>query len=111
MKYGYIISLFSVAKRGFVSSFATSAMIDVYGFKGIFLSLANIPQSLIIIPFAALLVSVSFIYSKNREKFDKKEKIIYIIFSLVIFTVFCVSALCEGFLTTTFMKWLANKVT
>lgn len=111
IKLGYLISFFSIARRGFVNAFAATAMINVCGWRGVLMYLSNLPQAVILLPISALFVSVGYTYHKNKANYDKREKIIYIIFSIIVFTVFCVSALCEGLLTTTFMKWLVNKVT
>lgn len=100
-----------LVRKGFISAFTTAAMIDVYGFWGVILSGATFVHIIVFIPILALLASVSVLYSKNRKSLDKSDKIIYIIFLIVIFTIFCGCAFFEGFLTTTFMKWLAFKVT
>lgn len=98
-------------RKGFISAFTTAAMIDVYGFKGVILSGATIVNIIVFIPILALLSALSVFYSKNRKDMEKSDKIIYIIFLTVTFTIFCGCAFCEGFLTTTFMKWIAFKVT
>ena len=110
-KRGYIMSFFWLGRKGFINAFTLSAILDVFGVNGVFLLLSNIPQALILLPVSALFSSSAYLYSKNKSEFNKKEKIIYIIFSIVVFTTFCVCALTEGIITTTFMKWVANKVT
>lgn len=111
IKLGYLLSFFTIARRGFVNAFAATAMINVCGWRGALVYLSNLPQAVLLLPVSALFVSVAYIYHKNKANYDKREKIIYIIFSIIIYTVFCASALCEGLITTTFMKWLVNKVT
>ena len=98
-------------RKGFISAFTTAAMIDVYGFWGLILYGAAIVHIIVFIPILALLSALSVFYSRNRKDLGKSDKIIYIIFLTIIFTIFCGCAFCEGFLTTTFMKWLAFKVT
>lgn len=110
-KVGPLIVGAILIRKGFISAFTTTAMIDVYGFWGVILSGAAIVHIIVFIPILALLSGLSVFYSKNRKDLDKSDKIIYIIFLVVIFTIFCGCAFCEGFLTTTFMKWLAFKVT
>ncbi len=108
---GYIFSLLVCARKGFVDGFTLSAIITSFGLRGLHLYVPYIPQSLIIIPVMSLYIAVSAIFSQNRKLMDKKTKIIYIIFSLVIFTIFCICCFFEGLLTTTFAKWLSSRVT
>lgn len=110
-KFGPLLSSAALLRKAFVNAFTVSAMFDVYSLKGIILSAVLLPQIILIFPLAALLNSVCITYSGKRALFEKKDKIIYIIFLIIIFTIFCISAVCEGLLTTTFMKWAANKVT
>lgn len=110
-KLGYIASFFWLGRKGFINAFTISAMLDAFGINGLILSLSNIPQAVILLPVSALFSSSSYLYSKNKSEFDKKEKFIYIIFSIIVFTIFCICALTEGVITTTFMKWVAYKVT
>lgn len=108
---GYIFSLLVCARKGFVDGFTLSAIITSFGIKGLHLYVPYIPQALIIIPVMSLFIAISAVFSLNRKLIDKKSKIIYIIFSLIIFTIFCICCIFEGLLTTTFAKWLSLKVT
>lgn len=110
-KYGQFLTLFLLIRKGFVSAFTTSAMIDVYGLGGISLCLSSLFQILILIPTLAVFSAVSVFRSKKKTEFEKNDKIIYIIFCIVIFTIFCGCAVLEGLLNTTFMKWISFKVT
>ena len=110
-KVGPLFSGAVLLRKGFVNAFTASAMFDIYNFKGVILSFVFIPQILLIFPLTALLNAVCITYLSKRAYFERKDKIIYIIFLVIIFTIFCISAVCEGFLTTTFMKWVSNKVT
>ena len=110
-KRGFLVSAFFLVRKGFISAFTTSAMIDVYGFNGLTLAGSSISEILVFIPLLAFFSAISVFVSKNRRIFEKRDKIIYIIFLLVVFTIFCGCALLEGITTTTFMKWLAFKVT
>ena len=86
-------------------------MVDVYGGYGLLLALSSIIQILVIIPLLALYTAVAYFFSKKRKELGKREKIIYIIFFIAIFTIFSGCSALEGIITTTFMKWLAFKVT
>ena len=110
-KHGFLISAFFLVRKGFISAFTTSAMIDVYGFKGLTLAIGSVSETLVFIPLLCFFSAISAFVSKNRHTFEKRDKIIYIIFLMVVFTIFCGCALLEGITTTTFMKWLAFKVT
>lgn len=110
-KVGIFISLAIFAKKGFVSAFTTAAMINSFGVKGLAMVVPMLPQMLIAVPTIAFTISLCRIYHHERNEIDNRSKIIYIIFLLLCCTIFCTSAITEGFLTTTFMKWLAFKVT
>ena len=110
-KCGPILAFFLLIRKGFVNAFTTSALINVYGLGGIALSLSCIVQIMVLIPLMAIFSAVTAFTSQNKGKFEKRDKIIYIIFSKAIITIFCGCALLEGILNTTFMKWVAFKVT
>ena len=110
-KCGPILAFFLLIRKGFVNAFTTSALINVYGLGGIALSLSCIVQIMVLVPLMAVFSAVTAFTSQNKGKFEKRDKIIYIIFSMAIFTIFCGCALLEGILNTTFMKWVAFKVT
>ncbi len=110
-KFGPLFSCLALLRKSFVSAFTASAIFDVYSWNAVFLLSALLPQILIIFPLAALLNSVCITYLTKHTLLERKDKTIYIIFLIIIITIFCASAVCEGFLTTTFMKWGANKVT
>ena len=110
-KHGYLLSFFLICRAGFINSFTISSMVDVYGGTGLLLALSSIIQILVIIPLLALYTAVAYFFSKKRKELGKREKIIYIIFFIAIFTIFSGCSALEGIITTTFMKWLAFKVT
>lgn len=110
-KCGPMLAFFLLIRKGFVNAFTTSALINVYGLGGIALSLSCIVQIMVLIPLMAIFSAVTAFTSQNKGKFEKRDKIIYIIFSMAIITIFCGCALLEGILNTTFMKWVAFKVT
>lgn len=111
LKLGPFVTLGFLIRKGFVNSFTSAAFFDLYGLKGLAFLLSSAPQILILIPSYALLFSVCTIFSRYRRDFEKKDKIIYIIFLTIITAIFCICAVLEGFTTTTFMKWIAMKVT
>lgn len=110
-RFGPFVSGFFLIRKGFISAFTTAAMIDVYEFGGLVLAAGSFIQIVLLIPILAVFAAVSVFCSKNRQSFEKRDKIIYIIFLTIVFTIFCSCALLEGIITTTFMKWLAFRVT
>ncbi len=108
---GYVFSLLMYARKGFVDGFTVSAITASYSFRGLHLYVPYIPQALMFIPLTCFYIAVSAVFSKNRKLIDKKTKIIYIIFSIIVFAIFCICCIFEGLLTTTFAKWLSVKVT
>ena len=110
-KWGKFLSFFILIRKGFISAFTTSALINTYGIGGVALSLSYILQITILIPILAVFTSMAIFTSENKAKLEKRDKIIYIIFCVVVFTIFCGCAVFEGILSTTFMKWVAYKVT
>ena len=92
-KHGFLISAFFLVRKGFISAFTTSAMIDVYGFKGLTLASGSVSETLVFIPLLCFFSAISAFVSKNRHTFEKRDKIIYIIFLMVVFTIFCGCAL------------------
>lgn len=110
-RIGPVISLLMIARKGFIDGFTLSAMFMIRGMKGIHLYIPYLPQALIVLPFISLFTAISATMSANRKEMDRKSKIIYIIFFIIIITIFCISSFFEGLLTTTFAKWLAFKVT
>lgn len=110
-KIGPAVSLFLIARKGFVDGFTLTAMASTYGLKCFHLYVPYLPQALLVIPILSFFSSVSAALSIVRKETERKSKIIYIIFSMIIITIFCICSFFEGLLTTTFVKWLAFKVT
>lgn len=110
-KLGKFVSAAVLLRKGFVSAFTAAAISDVYGFSGIALTAAVMPQTILMIPIMSAYCAAAFCFYENRENTDRRGKIIYIIFLIAVFTIFCGLAFSEGIITTTFAKWLAFKVT
>ena len=72
--------------------------------------LSTMPAELIAIPTLLFFAAVSVNFSLNRDKKQKKLIISYIFFLILVISIFCVAALAEGFLTTTFMKLISPKI-
>lgn len=109
-RFGMIFTAASVIRRGFVIGFTASSFIKFYGLKGLLIMSATMPSVLIIVPAFLIFAAVSAKFSVSKEKNQKKFIISYIFFTFFIFTIFCAAALSEGYLTTTFMKWIFPKI-
>lgn len=93
-----------VAAKGFVMGFTAAAFVKYYGVKGVWLSMCGLPSGLILIPTMIFLAVTSVSFSKNSAKKEKGVVGTYIILSAVIFALFCMSAVFDGFLTSALMK-------
>lgn len=110
-KLGPLCGGFLLLRTGFVNAFTVASFVDFYGLNGVILAIELIPKIILIIPTMCFYTAVSAVFSQKRGELAKKEKIFYIIFSCFVYAIFCISALAEGGITTTFMKWVVFKVT
>lgn len=106
-KPGILVIGAEIARRGFVSGFTVSAFIKTYGTKGIIYTLCMMPQTLIMIPALMMLASINASLSLNRAERTKNLWMMYLFFIVASMSIFCVGAICEGFLTTIFMKMVS----
>lgn len=110
-RFGAFLSMFVLAKQAFTNAFTISAIIYSSGIGAFALCIPYLPQTLIIIPVLCLFSAISAVFSLSRKEIEKKAKVIYIIFFIILITIFGMSSFFEGLLTTTFAKWLIFKVT
>lgn len=106
-RIGFVFSGAAVLRRGFVIGFTAAGFVRYFGAKGFLAVLAMLPGTILIIPGLLFFASLSSTYALKSEKTDKKYIITYILFMLITSAIFCISALAEGYLTTTFIKQLA----
>lgn len=109
-KFGALFSAAAVIRRGFIIGFTVSSFVKLYGMKGLLFMSSTMPVTLIIIPAFLIFAAVSVNFSVSKEKNQKKFLISYIFFGIFIFTIFCIASLGEGYVTTTFMKWILPKI-
>lgn len=105
-RLGVIPITAAVIRQGFVCGFANAVFIGSYGYRGLLLAVARLPEN--ILYFAALLIagaasSTAAVVKPEKDKKFFKNLLIFLIFSC---STFCASAAAQGFLTTTFMKML-----
>ena len=105
-RLGVIPITFAVIRQGFVCGFANAVFIGSYGYRGLLLTAARLPEN--ILYFSALLIggaaaSAAAVLKPEKDKKFFKKLLIFLAFSG---STFCASAALQGFLTTTFMKVL-----
>ena len=105
-RLGVIPVTAAVIRQGFVCGFANAVFIGSYGYRGLMLTAARLPEN--ILYFAALLIggaaaSAAAVLKPEKDKKFFKKLLIFLAFSC---STFCASAAAQGFLTTTFMKML-----
>lgn len=108
--YGYWLGGTCIVVKGFVMGFTTAAYIKYYGTGGVWLAMCNLPSALIFIPSLVIFAVTAAGFSKNSMKRQKNIWLIYIILSALILVLFCVSAMADGFLTTTLMRIALKKI-
>lgn len=96
--------------EGFISGFTTSAMIKLKAINGLWISLASLPGALIFVSDLIFFGAYSMNFGITLGKKDVFSKKSYFIFSLISLTIFCVAALCDGYITTIFMKSIVTKM-
>lgn len=107
---GLLLAGYAIAKKGFIIGFTSAACIKFFGAGGVFVTVAMLPGILFMIPSFLIFSSISTDLALNPGKRKKNFMIFYIFLTLITLTIFCVAAVCEGYLTTIFMKWLSPKL-
>ncbi|MDD6762344.1 MAG: stage II sporulation protein M [Clostridiales bacterium] len=105
-RFGGIVMCAELIRRGFITGFTSAAMMYIYGGKGLVMAVCQLPGMLLLIPAAAVFAAVNTALSLRHIQTEKKFIILYIFFAAAVAATFCAAAFCEGYLTTTFMKWL-----
>ena len=105
-KFGAVVTLTAVLRKGFITGFTAAAAAGAYGLKGMALMAATgadlVVSAILLVTFSA----VSVTYSIEKEKNSKKFLIFFAIFAI---SIFCVISFLRGFVSTTFMKFLYPK--
>lgn len=109
-RIGLIFIAAALVRKGFIIGFTSAAFIKFYGAKGLLVTISMLPGIVLLIPAFLFLSAVSAKLSVRRIKTEKNFLIYYIFFAAVIVSIFCVSALSEGYLTTTFMKLISPTI-
>lgn len=105
---GIVTTSLCVMSKGFSMGFCTSAFIHHYKLKGILIPIGSLISDFLYIPalilFASFSISAS-LNAKNRENSHFKQ---FTLLSICTFTIFCISALLNCTITTTFMKLISS---
>lgn len=108
-KAGVVFNIAVLAKRGFVLGFTLSSFFKVFGIKGVLAIMAMLPELLLFIPALLLFSSNSTKMAISSTEMRKKFLFFFIIFSFLLGTIFCASGFLNGYITTTFMKYVSVK--
>lgn len=110
-RFGPVVTGAIIIRKGFIMGFTAASFFKFYGLKGLVIMLTTMPTVVITIPALLLFSAVSVGFSIKKGEWQKKIIISYIFFMIFIVSIFCVSSLAEGYLTTTFMGWISPKLT
>lgn len=109
---GIIIIAAQVIRRGFIMGFTSCALFEAYGASSFYALISIFPQSILAVPALVLLAAALSMTALNKgERREKKIYLFYIIFLVLIFTIFCITAFAEGYLSTIFMGKMIDSVT
>lgn len=104
------VTIATVGFQGFISGFTTASFVKVFGIKGLLLGLSGILATvtfiLNLVVFGAWSMKFSLCNGKN-DRFLKKN---YLVLSLICLTIFCITSLMDGYITTTFMGLAVTKL-
>lgn len=109
-RFGCIVTGAILVREGFVAGFTAASFFKFYGAKGMLIMLSTMPAALITIPMLLFFSVISIRFSLNRERKKKNLVFFYVFFLILTISIFCVASLCEGYMTTTFMKWIYPKI-
>ena len=102
-RMGFLVAGACLLRKGFILGFTVASFIEVFGLKGVMISLAYLPGFILIIPAFVLFCSISSAISLKKERFQRKIIFFYIFFTIFIITIFCAASFLEGYITTIFM--------
>ena len=109
-KFTIPLTIASIGFEGFTSGFTTASFIKAFGIKGLLLGLSGIVSTIIFIVNLVFFSAWSMKFSLNNGKNDRFFKKNYLILSGIALTIFCIASLSDGYITTTFMGFVVNKL-
>lgn len=90
--------------KGFSLGFTTAACVKYYGTRGLLVSASSLCANLILFSAMLFFAAYAVCFSRKKQKKDKNLLGSFLLIALICFTIFCVSAFFEGYVTTTFIK-------
>lgn len=109
IKPGVIGILLLSLTDGFTLGFTYSSFIKLYSFKGLCLCLLDLPHTVILVLAISFLSASGIEFSLNKQKYDKFKIRHFFMLSFCCLAIFCVAALFDAFISTTFMKIFIKK--
>ncbi len=99
-----------VARKGFVMGFTSASVLRSFGLKGLIINMAYLPTIIIAIPAFLFFASISVknAYGDTSEK--RSFVFSYIIITLVVSLLLCLSAIFEAYVTTSFMNFMVKRL-
>lgn len=104
------VTISVVGGEGFISGFTMASILKVFGARGLLFGISGIISALIFMVNLVVFGAWSLKFAVDSGKKDRFLKKKYMIVSIISITTFCVSALIDGYITTTFMGFLVNKL-
>ena len=104
VRVGMIGSVGTVALKGFASGFATASFVKLYGVRGLLITGANFLSQIIYLPALMLLCAASVNMSQNAIYREKEARRRFNLLAICCLTIFCITAVFDAVITTTFMK-------
>lgn len=109
-KPGAAVTSCVMLRRGFMTGYSLASFVKVFSKKGVLAIFAQVPEIilllLVLLIFSSTSTKFAFFSKENKKNFF----IFFIIFSCFSGAIFCGLGIFKGYLTTTFMKWVAVKI-
>jgi len=96
--------------EGFTSGFTAAALVKLMGWNGFLLSMSSVLSAVIFVTDLICFGAISMSHAVLNDKNDPTLKKNYIIAAFFSVTIFCVAAFFDGYITTTFMDMIVNKM-
>ncbi len=107
---GIILGLGINLIEGFITGFTAATLVKLLGFKGFLLGSSSIFSAIIFVAALAFYsaYSADFGLSKRKNEYGAKKE--FFIFSILALAIFCIASFFDGYITTTFMGYVVNKL-
>lgn len=94
----------TVAVKGYATGFSITAMLRLYGMKGLIMCTANLLSAMVVVPAIAYYGAMS---AENlaRNKSEKNFYKYFIFLILFLTAIFCIDSIARGFFSSIFMKF------